>query len=121
MTVQEFVRDSLVQIASGVDEARDKNIKIAPYVQRANDKSCGFLTVEAVPVFLIEFDLAVSISTKHDGGGGASISVAHIFTAGGGAEASKERSEVSRLRFSVPICFRNMKEGAEDIKKENAA
>ena len=121
MTLQDFVRDSLIQVTSGVDEARVKNRKIAPWVQAESDKKCsGFTIHDGTPAFLVEFDVAVSVSTKKDGSGGASISIAHVFTAGGGAEASKEHSEVSRIRFSVPINFTNMAEGAKDIAKENA-
>jgi len=111
----------LIQIASGVDDARTQNRKIGPWVQRTNERADGFSTVDAAPVFLVEFDMAVSVSSKHEGGGGASISVAHVFKAGGGAEASKEHSEVSRIRFSVPICFRSTLEGAKDEAAVNAA
>lgn len=122
MTLQEFVRDSLIQVTSGVDEARTQNRKIAPWVQVASDKKCGGFTIyDGTPAFLVEFDVAVSVSAKKDGGGGASISIAHVFTAGGGAESSKEHSEISRIRFSVPIHFTNMSEGAKDIAKDNTA
>jgi hypothetical protein len=121
MTLQEFVRDSLVQITSGVSDARKQNRRIATWIQSDYDRAgSGFKAADGTPVFLVDFDVAVSASTKTDGGAGASVSVAHIFTAGGGADMSKERSEISRIRFSVPIHFTTMAEGAKDVAADNA-
>jgi len=105
MTLQDFVRDSLIQITTGVAEARGQNNRVSPYVS-SNDKPSGaFYTTEGSVAFLVEFDVAVTVSEKKDGSGKAGISVASIFTAEGGGGLSVEQSRASRIQFRVPVVF----------------
>jgi hypothetical protein len=109
MTLKEFVRDSLIEITSGVAEASAQNDHIAPWVSRggAAKSSETFDTLKGGggAAFLVEFDVAVTVSEKADAGGKASISVAQIFSAEGGGGASAEQSKVSRVQFRVPVIF----------------
>jgi hypothetical protein len=109
MTLKEFVRDSLIEIADGVAEARAKNPKISPGVFTIpGDKSNAGVTITTDkhgPAFLIDFDVAVTVSEKTDGGGKAAISVANILAIDGGRSSGLEQSKVSRIQFKVPMVF----------------
>jgi len=111
MTLQDFVRDSLLQISQGVAAARNQNIKIAPYATAAESKKdATFVTLDGSIAFLVEFDVAVTISEKTGGGISGGISVAGVFKAQGQHDGGSEHSSISRLRFSVPIVFTGLSE-----------
>jgi hypothetical protein len=54
--------------------------------------------------FLVEFDVAVTISKKTNVHAGGSVAV-HVFEAGAKREASAEHSTVSRIKFQVPVTY----------------
>jgi len=102
MELDEFVRATLTQIISGVDQAK-KNYpdRIAVRVfQGERGESKGVNLLQKNVGFLVDFDVEVTAAVK--GGGKLSVGFAGI---GGGAEAGKESSHSNRIRFSVPIDY----------------
>ena len=105
MTLQEFVRDSLLQISSGVDEAKKKNKNIGMEVLAVGKQEASCTTKDERAGFLVDFDVAVTVSEKTGNEIGAGILVASLFNAGGKKLADSQQSSVSRIRFCVPIIF----------------
>jgi hypothetical protein len=106
MTLQEFVRDSLLQISEGVADARHKNPGIAPHAIPANKQTDSTLfTLDASTAYPVEFDVAVTVNEKSSGGVSGGITVASLFKAEGRKGGASEHSTISRLKFSVPVVF----------------
>jgi len=102
MKLEEFVKESLLQIISGVKEA---NESIEAKDASVNPVSMGKAQVHertylSIPVQNIEFDVAVSVSEGAKAGGG--LTVMGMGVKGGVSETS---STVSRIRFQVPIAL----------------
>ncbi len=93
MNLQEFVRNSLIQLCQGVNEARTKNPNIAPHAFSANQANDATLaTLDSSSAYPVEFDVAVTISDK-----AGRINVASVKLEGS--------SSISRLKFSVPVVY----------------
>jgi hypothetical protein len=115
MTLQDFVRDSLLQITAGVGEARKQNERISPFVCADNKSGGTFHTLDRSVAFMVEFDVAVTVAEKKDGSGKAGISVAHIFSAEGGGGLTAEQSRVSRIQFRVPVVYATMTDAGQHL------
>jgi hypothetical protein len=103
MTLQDFVRDSLVQIVAGVAEAKAKDRRISPSISPTRTSAETFFTGAGDIVSFATFDVAVTVTEKKEGGGSAGISVASILKAEGGGSFASEYSSISRIQFRVPI------------------
>ena len=110
MDIQEFVRESLLQIMEGVHAASVSKPGITPsnlQIAKGHKPPAGaFVFGIAHSIgFLAEFDLAVTVSDKSAASGKAGLSVVQVFNAGGEKSASNETVSVSRIKFSVPISY----------------
>lgn len=106
MNLQEFVQDSLKQIMAGVSEA-SIDPRIAPRMNVAEKDAMTLRTQGHSPVFLIEFDVAVTVADTSATGGRAGITVLSVATLGGEKSKTTETTSVSRIKFSVPVSFRH--------------
>lgn len=104
-TLQEFVSETLVQITSGVAEARKQQEGVGVYTQIPDDHTRSLVTVTGRAAFMVEFDVAVTATDKSQAGGKAGISVVQVFNAGGERTQTTEHSSVSRVKFAVPIDY----------------
>lgn len=124
--LDKFIEEALLGIINGVKNARSKasSCKVAPRIHRTTltlDPLSGEQKTEQEEVLQhVEFDIAVSInesttsetqtsgSAKLESKGIIKVLAADI-SGEGGFERTKEHeqstSRVSRLKFSVPICF----------------
>ena len=84
MKLQDFLRDSLLEIMNGVAEARKINRNIGGCVEALGkqDASCKFKDGEVG--FLVNFDVAVTVSQKNSKEAGAGIQVVAINAGGRG-------------------------------------
>lgn len=112
MNVREFVKESLLAIVGGVVDAQKEIAEIAPDAKISpayarHEPGAAVAAGRQQSVTMIEFDLAVTVThTGHaEASGSAKAGVLSVFSASAdaGAEYSHERSNVSRLRFDVPI------------------
>ena len=106
MELDEFVRATLTQIISGVDQAKkDYPDRIAVRVNQGpkGEVGKGVLLGSYDIGFLVDFDVEVTASVK--GGGKLSIGMAGF---GGGAEAGRESSHSNRIKFSVPVDYQTV-------------
>lgn len=107
MTLQEFVAESLQQIGAGVATARNRSKGVAPKIGFDQDSPKAFRTDHGEAVFMVEFDVAVTVTEKTEGGAKGGISVANLFSADAHKTTASEQASISRLKFSVPMTFPN--------------
>jgi hypothetical protein len=101
MELEEFVKNSIVQIMKGIQSAQeDWNFKCSGYgvISPAWDGPDDFIH----RIQEVKFDVAVTAATKLEGGGGGGIKVV-AFDISGKISHTAENNTVSRISFSVPI------------------
>lgn len=115
MNLNEFIKESIVQISNGIiganEELKDTGAVVNPEhlkVYSENAKAFGRVEKqddEKYPlVHLIEFDVAIEAGTGSSAGGGLNLSIASIGI-GGKAETKSSNNTVSRLQFKIPMVF----------------
>lgn len=115
MDLQEFVTQSLVQIAKGIEKAneelRDSGAMINPLHITANTGSAQTYARTGQPnkvhpdsriVEKVEFDVAVVAEAGEQTQAGLKIAVASIGIGAGGQSDKTNKSE-SRIRFAIPV------------------
>ena len=115
MDLKTFIKESLVQIAQGIEEAsadlkESTAIVNPPNVVGTNgtndSKVYGHLTdrqeIVTTIVQKIDFDVAVTAASGTEKKGGAGIMVGAIGI-GGQGKADTSNSSQSRIRFSIPM------------------
>ena len=117
MNLDEFIKESLLQLLKGVKEAQENsedNGKVLGIINPkwGEDKDYHKYTSEVV------FDIAISVVEQKDTGGKASVKVP-VFEIGGGREVSLESSSVSRVSFKLPVSFRVVPVPDVDALPEN--
>lgn len=106
MELDQFITESLTQIAQAVGAAQNKSPLIAPSGTRINvDKQSGVIGPYGKPIYMVDFDVAVTASKTNKVTGEAKGGI--ITVVSGGIDASMEHSNhhVTRIRFSVPVVF----------------
>lgn len=104
MDLQEFVKTTLVQIVSGVDEARkaieqiDTNARVNLQWKGQDDEAAMFATPSPV-----EFDVAVTVSDTVDGSVGAKLKIANLVSLGAEMKEQALSQSISRVRFTVGL------------------
>lgn len=117
MDLKEFVKESIVQIAQGIDEANkeleESSAMVNPIHVVANTDSAqayartrkpSDINPDARIVEKVEFDVAVVAETGEGGKVGAKLSIASIGIGGEGEKKSMNKSE-SRIKFTVPMVY----------------
>ncbi|MCW8283906.1 hypothetical protein K7A42_23670 [Agrobacterium sp. InxBP2] len=105
MELKDFIKATFIEIIDGVKEARDTGDDasgIASNMRNRIDKlGPGLMQDNNGALYsVVEFDVAVTASTKVDGSGGVNV-MAFKLTGGGTAEDQT----VSRVKFSIPMRF----------------
>lgn len=90
MEVQEFVQNTLVQIARGISEAQ----------QIITKESLGE-GIDDSQYRSVKFDMAVTTSESDSKELGGKITVASVFSVGGSGEKEQVNTNVSRIQFEV--------------------
>ena len=102
MDLQDFVTTTLCQISAGVATAKNYDRCVAPRVDVGErDPKILRTFAGADGVFLVEFDVAVTIERAAVDG----TTVLSVASAQGTAKRSAENSAGNRVRFSVPISY----------------
>ncbi len=116
MELKEFIKQSIMDIASAVQEANIEsnesgiNMLVNPtniYSGHANERSYTMEEHSEKTTRYIEeisFDVAVTTGGEIAGKAGAGINIASI-QIGGGGEVSDTHENVSRLKFSIPVAL----------------
>lgn len=115
MDLKEFIRESLVQISTGIGEANESlkhtDALVNPGGVKAYSKEAkaygridpAFENKQDL-VHLITFDVALHVESGAESGGGLKIAIASI---GVGADGKKRKAESteSRIRFEIPMKY----------------
>jgi alpha-D-ribose 1-methylphosphonate 5-triphosphate diphosphatase PhnM len=110
LQLKDFVREALVEIAQGVEEARQalsgSAAEVNPSVARRFDaKSTNYGdSSSGKPIFLIEFDVAVTATEGTQTKGGIGV-VAGVLALGSQGQSELANSSVSRIKFMVPMAL----------------
>lgn len=111
MDLKDFVKATLVNIASGVKEAQEAVreaggiVNPASRVHKAADQS-HFSNVEGgANVFLIDFDVAVTVAESTNTGAGAKLAVATFLQLGVEGASDNAKSATHRIKFKVPLAL----------------
>ena len=106
MDLQDFVTATLCQISAGVATAKNYDRCVAPRVNVVKDDPKILRTFAGTDgVFLVEFDVAVTLSDASENGRAPSIMVVSPSAPKAKTKASVENSSVNRLKFVVPITY----------------
>ena len=112
MELKDFVSSTLVEIAEGIKEAQDKCAEIGGIINPSNlgaqdemyfiQHKAGGIRDERFYISNVEFDIALSNfeDTETKGGIGVLLSAVGL---GVSSRDSFNVSEVTRVRFSVPV------------------
>lgn len=110
MELKVFIKDTLVQISKGIEEAKTELGQVKVGNTMINPSSAGgSLTItidkdEYKRIEEIEFDIAVIVEQKSEGKAGIGV-LASIITAGASKSTGDINSETHRIKFKVPIKF----------------
>ncbi|WP_054591168.1 hypothetical protein ACCQ14_01785 [Xanthomonas sp. NCPPB 2865] len=111
MDLKEFVRETLVQIAAGVRDAQTDVRTLGGIVNPAtqNPSTSGnsyFASVDDLHhVFLVDFDVAVTVAENAGTSAQAKLNVATILSLGAGGQSSNSSAATNRLTFKVPLAL----------------
>ena len=111
MDLKEFVRETLVQVTQGVNESQDAVRKLGgfvnPYVRRVHRDASYFaeFDYDGQHVFLVDFDVAVTVAEGTGTHAEAKLQVASIFSLGAGGSSSDNQQTTSRIHFKVPLAL----------------
>ncbi|MFB6456530.1 hypothetical protein ACE38W_14750 [Chitinophaga sp. Hz27] len=99
MDVRNFVKNSLLEIFQGINDAKkelsDKSVSGTINNTDYTEESSH----------LIEFDIAVTVSESDKKDVDGKLSIASILSTGGSMEKSSNHNVVSRIKFSIPVTY----------------
>jgi hypothetical protein len=127
MDLKDFVKESLVQIASGVKESqeavRDAGGYVCPAIRIASEKTDNsqitFLP-DGRNIFLVDFDIAVTVSESTNTDAGARLKVASFGDIGGGVVGSTGSAATNRVTFKVPVVLPADEQSLEELQGRDA-
>lgn len=111
MDLKEFVREALVQIATGVKDSQSDVRALGGTVNPAtqNPSKNGnsyFSSIDDLHhVFLVDFDVAVTVAENTGTNAQAKLNVATILSLGAGGQSANSSAATNRLTFKVPLAL----------------
>ncbi len=112
MDLEQFVKEALSEIVLGVNAAQDQvevsGARVNPAGVRPGAGPDGYLgqLSSGETVFVVDFDVAVTVSGGAQGEAGAKVQVLGLFTAKLGGAKRTARDSTSRIKFRVPLALR---------------
>ena len=111
MDLKEFVKETLIQITAGVRDAQGEVRALGGIVNpatltRTDGAGSYFSTIDDIHhVFLVDFDVAVSVTENTGTNAGAKLNVATFLTLGAGGQSANSSAATNRLTFKVPLAL----------------
>ena len=109
MNLQDFIKETLVQIVNGIEDAqlelKETNAIISPKIHNPDPvkEVKGMLLVrDQNPATVVSFDVALT-STEGTGTKGGIGVVAGMVNLGSSGESKQERVNVSRVSVNIPV------------------
>ncbi len=112
MELKEFIRETLAQIAAGVEasqiEVRDAGGYVNPAYRaekQEHDKSHFGSLTSGQNIFLVDFDVTVTVIEATETEGKAKLNVAGILNLGTGGQSNASSTAINRINFKVPLAM----------------
>ena len=112
MELKDFVKETLTQIAAGIDESLETVRESGGYVNPATTinssvtDSSHFSSMKfGRNVFLIDFDVAVTVEEETGTNAEAKLKVASLLSLGAGGESGNRSSATNRISFKIPLAL----------------
>ena len=128
MELKDFVRETLAQIAAGVEAAQTEVRDAGGFVNPAHrtgkeerDKSHFGALTSGQNIFLVDFDVTVSVVEATETEGKAKLNVAGLISLGTGGQSSASSTATNRISFKVPLAMPVDAVSADELKNEDAA
>lgn len=128
MELKEFIRETLSQIAAGVETAQTEVRDAGGFVnpahrvgkQEPGKSHFGALT-SGQNIFLVDFDVTVSVVEATETEGKAKLNVAGFINLGTGGQSNASSMATNRICFKVPLAMPVDAVSAEELKKQDEA
>lgn len=127
MDLKEFVKETLIQISAGVQESLIAVRQTGGYVNPAtrinvtNTDSSHFSSMQnGRQVFLVDFDVTITVEEETGTNAQAKIKVASILSLGAGGESGNKNSAINKISFKVPMALPVDPITEEELKNREA-
>lgn len=109
LNLKDFISSTICEIIDGVTEAQAKShselINPDAFYRADHAPKTHFSVRGGGLVHMVDFDVAVTVESSSEGKVGAGIKVFSVGGAEGSTSTADKSSQVSRIKFSVPIAF----------------
>lgn len=128
MELEEFIQETLSQIAAGVEAAQTEVRDAGGFVNPAHrvdkheqDKSHFGALISGQNIFLVDFDVSVSVLEATETEGKAKLNIAGFASLGAGGQSNASSTATNRISFKVPLAMPVDAVSAEELKKQDEA
>ena len=112
MELKDFVRETLVQVVAGIEEAQTEVRDCGGFVNpahrenvKSSDESHFGVIGTGQNIFLVDFDVAVNVVEESGTEAKSKLNVASLLTLGAGGESSQSSSATNKISFKVPLAL----------------
>ena len=115
MELKDIISETIQQISQGIVNAKEKCSKLDVIVNPditvgengeyyiPEEKNISHISIQR-RVQLLDMDIAVTVTEASETSGGGKIGVS-IFGANINSSGKSENTNISRVKFSIPVCF----------------
>ena len=128
MELKEFIRETLAQIAAGVEAAQTEVRDAGGFVNPAHragkqehDKSHFGSLTSGQNIFLVDFDVTVTVIEATETEGKAKLNVAGLFNLGTGGQSNASSTAINRISFKVPLAMPVDTVSLEELQRQDQA
>ena len=126
MELKEFIRETLAQIAAGVEGAQTEVRDAGGFVNPAHragkqeqDKSHFGSLTSGQNIFLVDFDVTVTVIEATETEGKAKLSVAGFLNLGTGGQSNASSTATNRISFKVLLAMPVDAVSLEELQKQD--
>jgi hypothetical protein len=126
MELKDFIRETLSQIAADVEAAQTEVRGAGGFVNPAHrprdqepDKSHFGSLASGQNIFLVDFDVTVTVVETTETDGKAKLNVAGFLSLGAGGQSNASSTATNRICFKVPLAMPMDAVSTEDLKKQD--
>lgn len=126
--LKEFIRETLAQIAAGVEAAQTEVRDAGGFVNPAHrtgkqeqDKSHFGSLMSGQNIFLVDFDVTVTVIEATETEGKAKLNVAGLLNLGTGGQSNASSTATNRISFKVPLAMPVDAASLEQLQRQDQA
>lgn len=128
MELKEFIRETLAQIAAGVEAAQTEVRDAGGFVNPAHrvgkqeqDKSHFGSLTSGQNIFLVDFNVTVTVIEATETEGKAKLNVAGLLNLGTGGQSNASSTATNRISFKVPLAMPVDAFSLEELQQQDQA